>query len=325
MSEEDRVAFETELKRSVSLQNEVEELRFLLNAMDNIKELHQVDTVSHWQEMSRKVYYDKLKYKAATSFKRFSVFALLPLLLLISYLGLNLLKSAHYGEEIIEAQSAYGVVSKIMLPDSSFVFLNSGSQIAYPRSFTQDTRKVTLKGEAYFIVKACPEKRFEVQTSDGFTVSAYGTKFNVNAYEDQEWVNTVLVNGNISVRVDGNSEGNKIVQPGELVVYNKLTGKIDISKSNLAVETAWIDGKIVFRRTKMPEIIYRLSKHFNVDIELDDKALNQYEFSATFTTESLTEILNLMMKASPMTWHYVEPVQLHDKTYTKRKVVISLL
>lgn len=323
MSAEERAAFEEKVKESPSLQKEVDDLRFLLNAVDNIKELHQVNTVSRWEKMSRKVFYLNLKHKIGTTFNYLSVFAFIPFLLLTAYLGLRLSQADQAGSELIEVQSAYGLVTKIVLPDSSVVFLNSGSKLSYPGNFTEKIRTVSLKGEAYFVVKANSEKRFEVKTADNFTISAYGTEFNVNAYEEQGWVGAALVSGNVAV--SQNERANRIIQPGQSAVYNKNTKDVHVTEANLYVTTAWKDGKIIFRRAKMPEIIYRLSKHFNVDIELRDKDLEQYEFSATFTTETLTEILNLMKKASQIKWDYVEPVQLSDESYTKRKVILSLM
>lgn len=324
MSDDERTAFESELEKSASLQKEVDDLRFLLEAMDNIKNLNKVDTIARWEKLSLNISLLKIKYKTLKSFRIISVLAFLPFIGLIGYLSERLYENNLQAREIIEVKSAYGLVSKILLPDSSVVFLNSGSTLSYPQRFTEEVRTVSLTGEAYFVVKASPDQRFEVRISDHLSVNAYGTEFNINAYEGQEWISTALANGHISVCKQEGNQMYTIMQPGQLAVYNKSTKEMDVSDINLYVATAWKDGKIVFRRARMPEIIYRLSKHFNVEIELKDKALTQYEFSATFTTESLTEILNLMKQASPIRWHYVEPKQQNDGTYTKRKVIISL-
>lgn len=325
MSEEERISFENEVEKSSSLQKEVEDLRFLLNAVNNIKDIHKVDTLARWKKISFKLFLFKIRSKTLKAVRTFVLVSFLPLVFLTYYLNTQIFRNNFLEQELIEVTSAYGLVSKIVLPDSSIVYLNSGSSLSYPVRFQGDTRSVSLSGEAYFIVKSNPINQFNVQVLDDLIVSAYGTEFNVNAYEEQGWVSTVLASGNVSIKQQSeNLSSIKIMQPGEQAVVDKTTREVDISTTNLYAATAWKDGKIVFRRAKMPEIIYRLSKHFNIEIELKDEILSQYELSATFTTETLSEILKLIGKSSPIKWYYVEPKQLDDQTYTKRKVIISL-
>ena len=59
--------------------------------------------------------------------------------------------------------------------------------------------KVQLFGEGYFEVEADPEHPFSVSTSEGLRVIAYGTKFNVNAYDDEPFIEAVLEKGKIDV------------------------------------------------------------------------------------------------------------------------------
>lgn len=326
LSETERIAFEIELENSPSLQKEVEDLRFLLNAVGDLKSIHEVNTVERWKKLSFKLSLLKVRHKVLTCFRNFTFVAFLPLVFLTYYFSIQVFNTDLLGQELVEVKSAYGVVSKITLPDSSIVYLNSGSSLLYPVKFQENYRSVSLIGEAYFIVKSNPDNRFDVNIPENLTISAYGTEFNVNAYKEQGWISTVLANGNVSIEQESSDNSAvTIIRPGEVAVVDKKTREIGVSTINLYAATAWKDGKLVFRRAKMPEVIYRLSKHFNVEIELSDNLLNQYEFSATFTTETLSEILNLMGKSSPIKWHYIEPKQQNDETYTKRKVIISLL
>lgn len=326
LSEEERLAFEKKIKESETLQSEVGDLDLILSTMDNMKHLHKVNTVDRWKKMSFKLSVLKFKHKFFKTVQFFTVLLLIPVTLFVLDKGNLFIEKNDYLTEVVEVQSAYGVVSKILLPDSSIVYLNSGSTLTYPRAFEGDVRKVSLSGEAYFEVKSTTENRFDVELTDDLYISAYGTEFNINAYEDQGWISAVLAEGNISVQHKDALKPtiSNVLQKGQLALYDKEAQSIDISSTNLYVATAWKDGKIVFRRSKLSDIAYRLSKHFNVDIDLNEKELTQYEFSATFTTETLTEILDLLQKASPIKWHYVEPEKQRDESYTKRKVIISL-
>lgn len=326
LSQEQRAAFEMEMEQMPSLRNEVEDMRFLLDTFSRVKVLRDIDTMGRWKKLSFKLSLLKIQHTALKTLRYVAVIAFFPLLFLSYYYSTRLIDTHLVDQDRVEVSSAYGVVSKVILPDSSLVYLNSGSTLSYPTRFTTSTRTVSLLGEAYFIVKSDPAHRFDVKLSDSLYVSAYGTEFNINAYAEQGWVSTVLASGNVSIRqTSDNLSAVNIIRPGEEAFVDKNTNHVNVSPVNLYAATAWKDGKLVFRRAKMPEIIYRLSKHFNVEIELKNKELSEYEFSATFTTETLSEILNLIAQTSPLKWYYIEPKQQDDHTYTKRKAVISLV
>src|SRR5699024_8332285 len=102
-------------------------------------------------------------------------------------------------EEKYAEIAATGAVIRYELPDHSVVWLNSGSTLRYPTVFKKENRNVMLKGEAYFEVQADKERPFYVNTPAGLSVYVYGTKFNVNAYEDDNSIETVLEKGKVNV------------------------------------------------------------------------------------------------------------------------------
>lgn len=222
----------------------------------------------------------------------------------------------------VELSSAYGLVSKITLPDGSEVWLNSGSKLHYPKQFVGDHRKVYLSGEAYFKVSSDKKHRFDVALSNGITVSAYGTEFNINAYEDDDEIQATLANGSIEIRNEKKPIP-QVLNPGEQAVYNKITDNTKVSDINLYMVTSWKEGKMVFRRTEMAEIAQRLSRHFNVNIILQSKKIFNYKYSATFTTETFEEILQLLEKTAPIKCTMIEPKQASDYSYTRRTVIIE--
>jgi ferric-dicitrate binding protein FerR (iron transport regulator) len=224
--------------------------------------------------------------------------------------------------EQISVTSAYGQISKIVLPDHSEVWLNSGSTLSYPQRFTDERRTVQLTGEAYFSVRADEMHRFDVQTDIGLTISAYGTEFNVNAYSDDQTVKITLAKGHIEVG-SLNLYNPVALQPGQQFVYSRTDGTAVCSDVSLYVETAWREGKLVFRRAGMEDIVRQLSRRFNVEIRLEGRDLYDYEYSATFTTESIQEILSLLEKSAPIRCRMIEARQNQDFAYTKRTVIIE--
>ncbi len=97
-----------------------------------------------------------------------------------------------------ELKTPRGGGYNLTLGDGSMVWLNAGSSLRFPVSFTDSTRQVYLEGEAYFQVSH-NGKPFIV-TSGDMDVRVLGTSFNVLAYPDEQQLVTTLVEG--SVRID---------------------------------------------------------------------------------------------------------------------------
>lgn len=300
-----------------------------------IKDMQRIDELTNTLSLQRKIDLDrrwksvhgeiirKRRRRRVLLFLRNAAAILFIPLLVAGGLYVRFLenKTAHAPVEQITVTAAHGQISKIVLPDLSEVWLNSGSSLAYPQRFTGDRRTVRITGEAYFSVKADPKRRFDVQTDEGPTVSAFGTEFNINAYPADSVIKVTLAKG--LVEVANARPGNPVtLRPGEQLAFSKTDRTVACTDVNLYVETAWREGKLVFRRTGMTEIIKQLSRRFNVDIELKGNDLYKYEYSATFTVESIQEILSLLEKSAPVRCTIIEPEQNRDFAYSKRTVII---
>ena len=295
----------------------------ILELTDRLAEQKKIDTDKHWQELSGRIRKEERKVRFLHVVRTAAAVLFLPVLLLSGLLFMQLRDWQAQPVEQVELLTAYGVVSKVTLSDGSEVWLNSGSKLVYPKRFTGDERQVSLVGEAYFKVKSNPSRRFDVQTAEGVTVSAYGTEFNVQAYDDDTCVVATLADGNICVEQSA-LHLEEDLKPGEQAVFSKRDGKMNRQQANLLVEMAWREGKIVFRRTPMEEVAKVLSRHFNVDIRLQGKEVFDYAYSGTFTIETITEILSLLEKSAPISCEIMEPEQQSDYTFSRKKVLIRL-
>ncbi len=293
----------------------------VLELVDRLVMQKGIDVEKNWHQLHARIHHHKQKSQLLIWIRNIAAILLLPLLGLSVYLyhQTNVLKSSSI--RLLEVTTASGVRTKITLSDGSEVWLNSGSTLSYPERFTKDKRQVTLSGEAFFKVKSDKDHRFDVQTSDGITVSAYGTEFNVQAYAEEPEIKATLAEGHIQIDQTNQPASQELI-PGEQAVYSRHTQQMQVRKANLLVETAWKDGKLVFRRTPMEEIAKQLSRHFNVNIQLQGKEIFDYTYSATFTTETLAEILFLLEKTAPIRCEIIEPQQQSDLAFTRKKVII---
>lgn len=321
LSTDAKLEFERNIENSPELQKELADIRFIWNTSAELKHHHRINTNRNWSELSRRMKNDVFRRRLGGFFRNAAAILLIPLLI-TSYLIFEKVKADNdLPVEITELISAPGIVSRVILPDGSEVWLNSGSALSYPTRFI-GKREVFLKGEAYFKVVSDTENRFEVMTEEGLSVSAYGTEFNVNAYNDESHITATLVEGNIEVSHPAKDD-TYVVKPSHQLAYDRESGEVETSYVNMAVVTGWKDGKMVFRRAGMQEITRRLSRRFNVDIRLEGEEIYGYEYSATFTHESLPEILHLLENSAPIRCRIIEPEQTDDLSYTRRIVVIS--
>lgn len=311
---------EKEFSDNVKFEKE-EEVRSVLDFADRLLQQKRIDVDRNWDKLYQRMYQSNNRLRFFSYIKNAAAVLLLPLIVLSAYYYYQFSQLKSLPVRQLEVTTAYGVCTKVVLPDSSEVWLNSGSKLIYPERFTSEGRKVSLEGEAYFKVVSDVNNRFDVQTSDGLTVSAYGTEFNVHAYVEEPIIKATLAEGNIRITQYHSSKSKDII-PGEQVVYSREAKDMEVRKVNLLVETGWKDGKMIFRRTPLDEIAQKLSRHFNVDIELGDPELYKYTYSATFTTETLVEILSLLERTAPIRYDVVEPEQQDDFAFTRKKVII---
>lgn len=303
---------------SAEFSKQVNEIKNAYNLLENLEAQKKIDAEAAWKKIERKIKRDKTK-TVVWNFTRNAAAILLPLFLMFQYVVQPLLKDAPQ-QELITLYSAPGIVTKTILPDGSQVWLNSQSEITYPREFDYD-RTVKLVGEAYFDVKSDIENRFNVITPDNSIVSAFGTEFNVNAYsEDTEYIVT-LAKGNVDVTLE-NQTDHQTLKPGQKAVINSETHSLYTAGTDTYVDTAWKDGKMVFRRESIATIATKLSRKFGVTIEVKGNITGDYQFTATFTTETLEDILELLKLSASIDYSIAKQEKLSDNSFSQRVVTI---
>ena len=154
----------------------------------------------------------------------------------------------------------------VMLEDGTQVWLNAASSLSYPAVFTNEKRLVHLTGEGYFEVAASGnnnhKRPFIVQFGD-MQVSVTGTKFNINAYDDEPSVNSTLLEGNVTV---SSPNGNQLtLTPGQQAQYaNK---KLELNKTvSIEEVTAWKNSIFKFRDSDLKSIMRQVQRWYNATV-----------------------------------------------------------
>ena len=108
----------------------------------------------------------------------------------------------------------------ITLPDGTIVHLNSESKLTYTPDFNGKLREVVLEGEAFFEVTPNKEKPFIVKTSV-FDVEVLGTSFNVSVYNDENIVETALMEGKVKLTMQGCPSKPVYLTPSQKFIYSR--------------------------------------------------------------------------------------------------------
>jgi ferric-dicitrate binding protein FerR (iron transport regulator) len=259
---------------------------------------------------------------------RAAAILLLPVLAFLTYTlytnNIEHEKLMALGEDTIEIVAPIGSRTLVHLSDGSEVHLNYGSKICYPQKFIGDTREVVLVGEGYFKVAHNPEKPFIVKTGK-LNIKALGTSFNVNAYPETNEIATTLVNGKVVLEkttLTGEAIFVGVMKPGQHVSYNTCSEKAVLCKGNIEKYIAWKDGKLMFDNESIALVVDKLSRMFNVDIEVADE-VKDYTYTVTFVDEPLFQILDLMTVATRVTYEILPRNKQPDGTFSKQKIIIK--
>lgn len=242
--------------------------------------------------------------------KRFRYMERVAAVLFFPLLFLYFLQFAEKQKEIpvqmIEVSANTGSITRVLLPDSTVVCLNARSSLRYPQQFNGSRREVALEGEGYFEVVHQPSCPFIVSLAQGKKIEVLGTKFNVDAYADQSFVATTLVDGSVHFLYEtGGKEVGTVLQPGQKVVCEKATNVLKLYQVDPSAETAWKDGKLIFNNTPLPEVVHQLEKTFNVHITLRSSKLKNYSFTGVFDEQTLEPILESLEVSSHIYWQYM--------------------
>lgn len=179
-------------------------------------------------------------------------------------------------------------VLKDTLMDGSIVTLNKNTTLSYPQKFTGASRKITIKGEAFFEVTPSKTMPFVIQAND-VTITVVGTTFNVKNYDSST---EVIVESGI-VKVNYNNNTIELIK-GERILLHQQQTEIKKEKISNSLYNYYRTGIISCNATPLSELINTLNTAYNVHIALENNAMNQLQITSTFDHDSIENILNII-------------------------------
>lgn len=258
-----------------------------------------------------------------TLLTRAAAILLLPVLSLLLY-TLHSDKAPMAGtpsDLVVEAPA--GSRMNFTLGDGTKVWLNHGAKLMFPYQFTGKERKVHLSGEAYFVIAHNKEVPFIVET-DHLDVKATGTEFNVSAYGEDQMEVTTLMEGKVILYEKDSHKEIKELSPDQSLKYTINSRDCLLEEGNSDKYVAWKNGLLMFKNDPIADIASKLGKWYNVDVEIVNEKAKNYTCTATFTDETLGQVLELMSLPTPVYFQLMPRKKAPDGSFVKQKVRIGL-
>lgn len=181
-----------------------------------------------------------------------------------------------------------GKRTHMTLADGSSLWVNAGTNVAFPAHFSTDRREIFVEGEVYIDVKRNENAPFFVRTKD-FDVQVLGTSFNVSAYPTEESASVVLVKGKVNVE---NKEHRRVhLSPGQMV--SVIDGepcsprRVDVSQY-----ISWIDNMLIYDDRPLSDVFHKLTLYYGKEFKIDSDAAVMRVTGKLDLKEDLDLVLN---------------------------------
>lgn len=235
-----------------------------------------------------------------------------------------------------EVSTQYGSRTKLLLPDGTSVWLNSGSRLTYDSAYGDVNREVSLTGEAFFDVAKNKQIPFVIHTGK-INIKVLGTAFNVKSYPGDRTIETSLIQGRIEVTFKDHSQSSVILHPNQkLVVENdpeepghqkKITADQPLKSAvtinpvshfgpdSLITETAWVDNLLVFQDESFADLAKKMERWYGIHMVIEDQPLDTLHFTGSFEKEDIRQALTALQLLSKFNFT-IQNGEVHiQKTY----------
>jgi len=207
----------------------------------------------------------------------------------------QIIKSTKRGEKL-----------KLLLPDSSVVYLNAMSKLSFPNRFEHGKkREITLEGEAFFEVKHDSSRPFIVHSGQ-LQTRVLGTSFNINAYPESRTFNVSVRTGKVGVSTDekGKQQLLGLLTPGKHLMYNLRDKKYTVSEQKAGDFNSWTENRFIFRNETLGNILNSLKRSYLIDFKINSPKILSCHFNATFSNQNIKAIMNQLQTMSSGSIHY---------------------
>ncbi len=173
-----------------------------------------------------------------------------------------------------------GEFKKILLPDSSVIYLRPGAKVTVAHPFKQQTRQVKLEtGEVYFEVSHDPAHPFLVTTGQ-LTTEVLGTKFIINNDPLLTDIRVALLSGKVAVRKQKAQLG--ILLPNQQLSFNRYQETVKLGNTQVYTTERWLKGEYILEDVPLKSFAETFGNAFSMEVKFEQKALERLHVSMQF-------------------------------------------
>ncbi|PVD49925.1 iron dicitrate transport regulator FecR [Terrimonas sp.] len=148
------------------------------------------------------------------------------------------------------------------LSDGTKLWLNAASSVRFPVAFTGNYRDVEITGEVYFEVARNKEQPFRVKAGEE-QIEVLGTHFNINAYSDEPFIRTTLIEGSVKVNLGTSST---LLKPNEQALVKNGDTKINVSPADGQAAIAWKSGYFKLTNSEVSDIMRQIARWYDIEV-----------------------------------------------------------
>ena len=278
------------------------DLQQIWNATDSYKGGYSPDVEKGHNLLMAKIHSDKnIRAKTTTLTPIRKLFRIAAVIAVLVVAGMYLSQFQDAASEInFEMVEAADKIKHLDLQDGTLVTLNTNTSLTYPNRFENDSRRVRLRGEAFFDVKRDEGKPFKIET-DRAMIEVLGTSFNVRSFPDENSLEVYVKSGSVAVSVIDEDEVHVLSEEELLNVdfsENKTMKRSEDSGNSLA----WNTGKLTFINKPMGEIFEALEKLHHIKFELKEENLKTCRHTVNFGATDMKDIIRGLEAACDLTF-----------------------
>lgn len=272
----------------------IEELSLRKSWKKDLEQLDRIDEDAAWDKFSKKNFLQDNTSKSSSFGTWYRLVA--------AFIGIMIFSSIWWTEVYLQKadeqapipagyySNKLGKVTAFLLPDSTKVWLSTGSELRYEVNFTSN-RKVRLNGEAFFEVRKNPDFPFEIVT-DELVTKVLGTSFNLKAYAG-EGIDLSVYSGKVQFGRNDEQTDFLYLIKNQKISWRSSFGFSEIKAFDSSREPDWKTGVFRFEGAKIEEIVKLLSKWYPVEFLITDDS-GGCNYSGEFHRSSLEQVLEIL-------------------------------
>lgn len=241
-------------------------------------------------DVARDAMYERLLHRIDNRKRVFSLYKAAAAIALLIIAGYSVFSLTAPRRKMV-ATSMKGGISKQILPDGSIVWLKGESRLTYPAKFRGPERAVVLEGEALFEVARDARHPFLIYCGS-LTTQVLGTSFNIRRIGHEVAIS--VLTGAVSIN------GDQVLHEHENAVYSEVQATVTTGLATTeAVHeiTKGTEYNMAFNDARMQEVIQRIEKKFEIEIQTEDTAIMNSLFTADLTDQSLHTTMEMISQA----------------------------